>query len=168
MILVRTWLEGRIFWPSAEMSFAESVLKLPGGPLSAKLKTHEQRKHRPHDDRNSAAELGDVVFQESPDWRNNARLDLGSNRWEIYAIGYMRAADILVARVLESQHELDFLIYPIVFLYRHYLELRLKELIVAGRELLDLPPDLRQVHRLDVLWVSCRKILGSLARGFFI
>jgi hypothetical protein len=53
-------------------------------------------------------------------------------------------------------------IYPIAFLYRHYLELRLKELITAGQQFLDQPPDLQHVHRLDRLWTSCQSVLRKV------
>jgi len=102
---------------------------------------------------------GDTLFREGSGAWENGRLDWGHDRWEIYATGYKSAADILAERCLERQFPADLLIYPIGFLYRHYLELRLKELVISGQQLLDEPPDLQHVHRLDVLWISSRKIL---------
>lgn len=118
---------------------------------------------------------GDTFFQEGVEDRHNANLDWGCDRWKIYATGYKSAADILVDRFLQCQRgddfiiypiparaAGDFLIYPIAFLYRHSLELQLKGLIIAGQDLLDQKPDLQHVHRLDLLWAACRKILESV------
>src|SRR5207245_1195494 len=92
---------------------------------------------------------GDVLFHSGDDWWHNACLNYGGNSWELYASGYKDAADILSERVFETRRHADFLIYPITFLYRHYLELRLKEMIVAGQALLDQTPDLNHVHKID-------------------
>lgn len=47
--------------------------------------------------------------------------------WEGYTDSYRDAADHLVERI--ERCELDSLVYPIMFLYRHYLELQLKSLL---------------------------------------
>src|SRR6266478_1683118 len=52
--------------------------------------------------------------------------------FSVYAIGYKDAADALIERVLEKNFGADLQIYPIAFLYRHYLELRLKQLLICG------------------------------------
>jgi len=108
---------------------------------------------------------GDILFQAGNDWQHNACLNFCHDKWELYATGYKDAADILAQRVMETQRSADVLIYPIVFLYRHYLELRLKEIIVAGQELLDHPPDLKLIHGLDILWKSCPKIFDEVWPG---
>jgi len=108
---------------------------------------------------------GDILFQSGNDWWHNACVNYGGHPWELYATGYKDAADILAERVFETQRHADFLIYPIAFLYRHYLELRLKEIIVAGQALLDHPADFQHVHQLEVLWSSCRKILEEVWPG---
>jgi hypothetical protein len=117
-------------------------------------------------------ELGDRLFVPGqPPY--GARLDWGSNRWEIRAAGFKNAADIAVERLIERQqgHESpdefvnrveqrpEYLIYPIVVNYRHSIELRIKGLIVTGQELLDLDIDLDTTHNLRILWPKCRSIL---------
>ena len=75
------------------------------------------------------------IFRPGKDWWNNARINHGgliSNKWEVYAMGYKIATETLVDKVLSEQTNQDHLIYPIVFLYRHYIELRLKEIIDTG------------------------------------
>jgi len=105
---------------------------------------------------------GDVLFKSDTDWQNNACLWFGADRWEIYATGYLDAANILIERIQETNNGMDTLVYPVVFLYRHYLELRLKKLIIDGQRLLVMGDDLQRVHRLDLLWQRCRPMLEQI------
>ena len=113
----------------------------------------------------------DQLFKEDSNWWHNARLDLGGKGWGSYALGYKNAADLLARRFLEHWQGNDNLTYPMVFLYRHYLELRLKEVIIIGEKLLDKPLDIQQEiltdHHLEKLWKPCREILERLAENGF-
>ena len=60
---------------------------------------------------------------------------------------------------------LDSLVYPIVFLYRHWLELSLKRLIVLASMLRAQPVCVPEGHGLDRLWASLKSELGSLDTG---
>jgi hypothetical protein len=82
--------------------------------------------------------------------------------WNARAWGFKRAADILAAHVLATFSGGDLVIYPIIFLYRHQLELSLKEIIVKGNELLDEPIKLKTIHPLRDLWSDCRTVLERL------
>ena len=104
----------------------------------------------------------DVLFQEDANWEHNAFLNLGGKAWGSYAHGYKGAADVLVERFLEDWQGMDTVTYPIVFLYRHYLELRLKELISDGQALLRKPVDFQDQHSLVQLWRPCREILREI------
>jgi hypothetical protein len=95
--------------------------------------------------------LGNSLFSQSADTWNNACLNFARNPWHLCATGYLEAADHLSARVIETERGLDTSIYPIVFLYRHYLELRLKELIVQGSALVEMPANLKMNHHIDEL-----------------
>jgi hypothetical protein len=102
-------------------------------------------------------ERGDRLFvADEPDFLNNAFL--GSN-WIVYADGYKQAADNLVKKLLEDRHSQDFLVYPVVFLYRHYIELCLKHIILLGNRLLKNEFLLPNHHRIDHLWRDARRIL---------
>jgi hypothetical protein len=83
-----------------------------------------------------------------------------SDQWEFYATGYREAADRLYESWRATRH--DFLIFPLVFIFRHYTELRLKELSQSAAELLDLPPDWRCNHRIDDLWRRLRPLLQRI------
>lgn len=85
--------------------------------------------------------------------------------WDAYAEGYLRAGHALVEHLLHTKgFDQDFLIYPIVFLYRQYLELRLKELLRTGKVLLD--QSLREKeawgHDILSLWKSARPLLEQV------
>lgn len=105
---------------------------------------------------------GDQLFRSDVDWWHNAVLSNLDSGWALYAEGYKIAADVLVERVKHDRSEADFLVFPIVFLYRQYLELRLKEIIRDGSRLLDSPQRLPKDHRLDKLWSKCRRILEQV------
>lgn len=107
-------------------------------------------------------QLGDVAFQEGAEWQYCAWVTSGDNEWGLYGSAYKSAADVLAERVFQRGQPSSLLVYPIVFLYRHSLELSLKWLIVSGQQLLDHPLELKHVHRLDVLWGICRKILEEI------
>ncbi len=104
----------------------------------------------------------DALFQEDVDWSHNAFLNLGGKEWGSYASGYKNAADVLVGRFLDDWCGMDIVTFPIVFLYRHYLELRLKELISEGQALLHQPIDFQDQHSLVALWRPCRGILHEI------
>ena len=77
----------------------------------------------------------------------------------MYVDAYKLAADALAERASEDRGEIDALIYPLVHLYRHHLELALKTLIVIGREYAEEPrPDFAH-HKLGILWRDARRYM---------
>ena len=85
-----------------------------------------------------------------------ACLHLTDEAWDTYAEGYRRAADILVDYVADNDRDQDFLVYPIAFLYRHYLELRLKELRIISSKLSGRSIGPFLGHDLMKLWSEAR------------
>ena len=73
-------------------------------------------------------------------------------QWHLYAEGYHEAAEQLYLSWQATQGCPDYFIFPMVFLYRHYIELRLKELIQSTASYLSLPSDWPYVHDLARLW----------------
>jgi hypothetical protein len=61
-------------------------------------------------------------------WHLNAVLGWSHDPDQLYASGYAMAAEMVAERAMQGSHQ-DVLIYPICFLYRHALEIVLKELI---------------------------------------
>lgn len=86
----------------------------------------------------------------------------------VFAEGYTRAANRLAASLLEAQRFADYEAYPIVFLYRHALELSLKHIIYSGAELAafrrmdHVNGELLNNHNLSKLSEVAVKVLSSL------
>lgn len=106
------------------------------------------------------------VFREGPDWWNNAIADYRPGDWWPYVNGYLRAADHLVDKIDAGASGVDSLVYPIMFLYRHYLELAMKENIRAAEWILDRPSELIQGHNL-MRWADRLKAaLNAISKEF--
>ena len=106
----------------------------------------------------SSKREGDHLFKSGDDWWHNACLNYLHDHLDTYAEGYRLAADLLVRHVKRTRSEQDFLVYPIVFLYRQYLELRLKEIIRYGNQYLGNAEDFPSHHRIEQLWEECKRI----------
>ena len=70
--------------------------------------------------------------------------------------GYKLAADLLVAQSEDEPWRRQKLIYPIVFCYRHFLELTVKAILEEYGK----PSD--NGHKLEMLWIDFRKLLCRL------
>jgi hypothetical protein len=83
----------------------------------------------------------------------------GTNLWGFYVGGYFNAARSL----LEGPNDkffLTFAIYPVLFLYRHYIELELKSLMMTCGKILQLEhPDFGNDHDLLSLWSKLKQML---------
>jgi hypothetical protein len=104
-------------------------------------------------------EHGDKLFVPG---EGSASAFIGRRNFNVYAIGYKEAADALVKTVLERKGWADLKVYPIAFLYRHYLELRLKELLVSGGRVVYDESKLKHIHDLKQLWSPVKTILESV------
>ena len=82
--------------------------------------------------------------------------------WELYATGYKEAADKLVDEAANGY--LDF-VYPAMFLYRHYLELRLKYVLLALQNYLDQPTNIPFSHSLLYLWRKVKPLWEQMWSG---
>ncbi len=107
----------------------------------------------------------DKLFSTAEDWWNNACLNFLVDGWTLYSIGYKDAADILVSQVEAQARYQDTLVYPIVFLYRQYLELSIKDLIRQARKLQDIHDPFPKTHRINELWPICSDLLGEISPG---
>ena len=83
-----------------------------------------------------------VIGGES-DIRFNAALDYGTSSGDFHQTGFRQAAELLLEHFLQDIDsavcDRDRLVLPILFLFRHYLELRFKEIITRGSKLLGEP-----------------------------
>jgi len=115
---------------------------------------------------------GDRLFRgDLRDWMNNACLNvMGNGDPYAYKAGYRRGAEILIDYVCQNGRDQDFLVYPIIFLYRHHLELMLKRVIRCVPYLIDarLTNEQKQhleKHRLDLLWKDLKKLLPAVCKA---
>jgi hypothetical protein len=99
-----------------------------------------------------------------PDQYNNAWLKTHHEEFYPYADGYRQGADSLIRQCIDEHGIKDILIFPVVFLYRQYVELRLKELIIGLHYCIDGSDVFPTHHRIDSLWgefVSLYEELGE-------
>ncbi len=63
---------------------------------------------------------------------------MSAENWWEYIEGYKKAGDFLLSspNVLGSGRKEYEIVYPMIFSYRHYIELQLKEIILNAREFL--------------------------------
>lgn len=112
--------------------------------------------------------LGERLFRgDLTDWDNNACPHWyadGSN-WNLIAEGYRNAADKLVGMVLQRQALADEMLYPVCFLYRHFVELALKEIIGLGNLLQHGRWPTEEGHDLCVLWEKAEPVLRDFVSG---
>jgi hypothetical protein len=112
---------------------------------------------------------GDKLFRgDLRDWQNNACLGEGDEF--AYREGYRRGAQALIRVVENTQIDQDFLVYPIVFLYRHHIELALKRIIRQSPYLIERPlTKIESVHldqhRLDWLWQDFRPMAAAITKA---
>jgi hypothetical protein len=112
----------------------------------------------------------DILFRgDLPDWHNNACLKVRRDNDEpAYIEGYRRGARYLVQLVNENARDQDYLVYPIVFLYRHHIELILKTIIYTALDILREAPTkeikkrLETGHHLDDLWSDAKLLLSRV------
>ena len=78
--------------------------------------------------------------------------------WYVYETGYKDAADSLIDSAIHLGP--NFMVYPIMFLYRHYLEIQLKSILLTFQEYLEMPLKLpeKNLHDLQHLWNEVLKL----------
>jgi len=100
------------------------------------------------------------LFSSDPAINHNAYTERSSFSWGFRAEGVRQAADRLIDRWPDlSFYQKNTQIYPIVSLYRQYVELTLKEMIREENRLVRGTADFPPTHDLLHLWSKCRKII---------
>ena len=78
--------------------------------------------------------------------------------WSNYTIEYEEAANLLLDNMIKARKR-NFMVFPTIFLYRHYIELILKEIILNNWEYLEISRPFPKGHDIYELWDKCRKAL---------
>jgi hypothetical protein len=102
---------------------------------------------------------GDRLFKESPQWQHNAWVG-GPVHYRLVVMmeGYKLAADLAVKRAVSHRPDRDFLVYPIIFNYRQFIELSLKHLIATYGPTVDVQA-MWDTHDLERIWKTFVKVL---------
>ncbi len=96
------------------------------------------------------------LFRGAPDWYYNACVNQGlAPRWA-YTEGYHRAVEILAQHLADERRDLDVLVYPLIYLARHGIELRLKEVIRFAALVRGENATAEFKHSLGALWQDAR------------
>ncbi|MGD0118743.1 MAG: hypothetical protein ABSD30_11810, partial [Candidatus Binatus sp.] len=98
--------------------------------------------------------LGEVLRLESA----IAFEDYSSDRHFLMMRGYFRAGHVLVGKCCENPNEKFAMVYPILFCYRHALEMTMKWIISSYGPRYGVPLPTKKNHKLDPLWRCCKAI----------
>lgn len=78
--------------------------------------------------------------------------------WSKYTIDYQEAVNLLLDNAVRTRRR-NFMVFPTIFLYRHYIELVLKEIILNNWEYLGISHPFPGGHDIYKLWKMCREAL---------
>jgi hypothetical protein len=101
---------------------------------------------------------GAVLFSEPTELWSTACVNF-ANDDGYYSSAYKFCAERLFEVVQQTQRDQDFIVHPFVFLWRHSLELALKDLVPYVRALSGNLEGLKLNHGLVPLWEECRPFL---------
>jgi len=101
---------------------------------------------------------GDAPFVEAEDQLDNANIADGFARLVLMTEGYKKAADLMVEEAERDTVERSWLVFPILFNYRHFLELSLKYQLATYGPTVDVEPNWN-CHKLEVLWAEFLEML---------
>lgn len=111
----------------------------------------------------SYPQKGDDLFKKIPGFHNAclspfAGMSPCGDNFAKYIAGYKDAADILVKNIIDNNLRPGDKIMPIIFLYRHFIELSLKAIIKYGNQLFNIRHrhDYPQIHNISELWKGGR------------
>ena len=98
----------------------------------------------------------DVLFKEEVDTIHGAWIQNPTDKFFLYSEGYKQGAEALYDKYVNDPFYGQWLVYPLIFNYRQYIELRLKELITMGYKYLGVEGDFKDIHSLKPLWDTYR------------
>ena len=86
---------------------------------------------------------------------------MSPQNWWQYTSGYKEAGDLLLQNALGGGRQ-HVLVFPIVFMYRHYIELQLKEILLNNWAYLGISRGLPTYHNIGRLWAICRDVFHKM------
>lgn len=104
-------------------------------------------------------------FKADKEWEYNSQISKTDNEWIFYGEGYKLVSELIEKQILEiDRKNQDSLIYPYCFIIRHYIEIRLKEVIFEGNKILGNPTP-KVNHDLSILWKTAQDVLQNVWRS---
>lgn len=104
-------------------------------------------------------EPGERLFIDTGSHREMAMVDYSLTE-DRYILSYREAGEVLTARVMQGEMA-DLLVFPILFAYRHWLELQLKSIIALGQRWRSEEVKPMHTHKLEVLWPIAREAIQT-------
>jgi hypothetical protein len=104
-------------------------------------------------------EPGERLFIDTGDYREMAMIDYSLTEVR-YIVSYREAGEVLAAHVTQGGMS-DLLVFPILFAYRHWLELQLKSLITLGQHWRGENIEPTHGHKLASLWPQARAAIEA-------
>lgn len=101
----------------------------------------------------------DDVLSEDKTWWLVACMDWSRDRWIGYVTGYRKGAGVIATHVASTARDQDYLVYPFLMCWRHYVELQLKVLIAFLEQYHRESKTATHTHSLDRLWYVARTLL---------
>lgn len=95
----------------------------------------------------------------------NACVNWRPDTSSLYVEGYWHGANKLAMGVIENRDGIDYLVYPILFLYRHYIELKIKYLIADSRGILEEKVGFPNHHNMFNLWGLLKTNINRIAKS---
>lgn len=80
-------------------------------------------------------------------------------RFREYSWGYFSAGERLLSSIYENRMSIDLMVYPVIYIYRHAIELALKHLARGLPALWDDEFDIKLSHKLKDNWLVVRPYL---------
>lgn len=112
-------------------------------------------------------EDGDILFNEmNVDYHHNAIIRSGISSFFLYSDSYKEAALKLFSQLDGSAYNANTLVYPLVFISRHFLELRLKELISGLNYAVTEEFNFPKGHKLMNLWSEYKRLVIEAGEGY--
>ncbi|UXR65925.1 hypothetical protein EZJ49_06655 [Bdellovibrio bacteriovorus] len=106
----------------------------------------------------------DSIFKKSPNWMMNSCLNFAPDMTGAYTRGFKAMAQVGIEAIRDNRSQQDILVYPIVFNFRHHIELQLKEAIGYGFEFLDRSQSVPNIHSIDKLWSELKSVLAEVKK----
>lgn len=78
---------------------------------------------------------------------------------ETIALGYLEAAKATFEKMCEETTSIDYLVFPYLFLYRHYFEIQLKRIQSCGNYIKDRTDSFDDTHSLQKLWEVVKPLI---------